>query len=225
MEDVDLERQTQGLLFEVSKAFEVFQQRQRVSAERGDGFNVFSLCGVDHYETMHSKILAEFLSPGGSHGQKAGFLKLFCDQFSSHDSIFRGEFVGEYTDAATVSTEVAGYVSGASIGRFDILIEDASTKSVMIIENKIFAVEQPEQLKRYSAWLNERKEKGWRTTLLFLTPDGRDGELEGDGYVRASYGRHIVQWLRQCQSLVRDVPHVRETIGQYAKHIENWVAD
>ena len=43
----------------------------------GEDFNVFRLCGVDHYETMHSKILAEFLNPQGSHGQRTLFLACF----------------------------------------------------------------------------------------------------------------------------------------------------
>lgn len=43
----------------------------------GIGFNVFHLCQVDHYETMHSRIIAEFLNPQGSHGMGDVFLSEF----------------------------------------------------------------------------------------------------------------------------------------------------
>ncbi|MBQ5443834.1 MAG: PD-(D/E)XK nuclease family protein [Erysipelotrichaceae bacterium] len=127
----------------------------------GAGFNVFRLCGVDHYETMHSKILAEFLNPKGSHGQGKLFLDLFCEMLG------RLGFDGSFSLNVSVSTEFTGYIKGESVGRFDILIEDSSTSSVCVIENKIFASEQPEQLKRYAAWLR-RERKGWNQHLIRL---------------------------------------------------------
>ena len=44
---------------------------------RGEQFNIFHACGVNHYETKHSAIIAEFLNPEGSHGQGDIYLKEF----------------------------------------------------------------------------------------------------------------------------------------------------
>lgn len=206
----------QALLSEINKQIMKHDVVRNEELNRGESFNVFSLCGVDHYETSHSKILAEFLSPNGCHGQKSNFLKLFCDELGKSNQ----RFEGEYSHETDVTTEVSGRISGVSIGRFDILLEDASTKSVMVVENKIFAGEQPQQLKRYMTWLKEREKIGWRTTLVFLTLDGRDGELKNSEYIRMSYKENILNWLRECQKLSVELPYIRETIGQYIKHIE-----
>jgi hypothetical protein len=45
----------------------------------GGRFNVFRLCGVDHYENVHSTILAELLNPKGTHGLKEKFLNKFIE--------------------------------------------------------------------------------------------------------------------------------------------------
>ena len=37
----------------------------------GSRFNIFSVCGVNHYENTHSAIIAEFLNPKGTHGLKS----------------------------------------------------------------------------------------------------------------------------------------------------------
>ena len=129
---------------------------------KGAGFNVFRLCGVNHYENMHSKILAEFLDPRGSHGQGTRFLACFQKLLEDNYG-----FNGVFSDKTIVQTEVTGYTDDDSVGRMDILIEDNSEKIVCIIENTIFAGEQPEQLDRYAAWLKSER-KGWKSILVFL---------------------------------------------------------
>ena len=46
---------------------------------KGEKFNIFRVCGVDHYETTHSAILAEFLNPKGGHGKETKYLHLFLN--------------------------------------------------------------------------------------------------------------------------------------------------
>ena len=36
----------------------------------GARFNMFRICGVNHYENTHSAIIKEFLDPNGSHSLK-----------------------------------------------------------------------------------------------------------------------------------------------------------
>ena len=194
--------------------------------ERGERFNVFSLCGVDHYEVWHSKILAEFLNPRGSHGQKGCFLGLFSKRFFFDEDCFSA--------ATTVSTEVTSYIKDLRIGRFDILMEDAQKRCVCIIENKIFAGEQPEQLSRYSDWLSIER-KGWKTFLVFLTLDGRkSATIEGEkSYIKLPYWKGndddcIASWIGECAKKVMELiekgqnglQHLHSTLEQYKIHIE-----
>lgn len=99
---------------------QILERRDEMIAN-GAGFNVFRLCSVDHYEVMHSKILAEFLNPQGSHGQ--GTLFLACFQKLLEDNY---GFNGVFSDKSIVQTEVTGYTEDDSVGRMDILNRSSS---------------------------------------------------------------------------------------------------
>ena len=180
-------------------------------------FNVFSLCGVDHYELWHSKIIAHFLSPQGAHGFGMKFLSAFALYFE----------LGEYSDNVIVRTEVSARTSDVNFGRFDILIEDYQTKTVCIIENKIFATEQSDQLKKYDEWLKRKETADWNTHLVFLTLDGRTPETLNDEnrYTRIAYSsdesecKCLSSWIDRCAEIAKEMPSVRETLCQYKKHI------
>ena len=213
----------QDLLKEVEKKRAEFDRIKWSSEVRGEKFNVFALCGVDHYETIHSKILAEFLSPKGSHGQKSAYLKLFARALGRAEN---RDFQDWFSDAAIVNTEVSSRIADVSVGRFDILIEDADQDTVCIIENKIFANEQPEQLERYKKWLDQNRAK--HKLLIYLTPDGRRGTTaKDDDYIRFAYLSNveneydIIRWLEQCQQWSTGLPFVREAFAQYRNHIIN----
>ena len=111
--------QDEKLLTSVNDVINKWSKDHKSKEIHGEAFNVFSLCGVDHYELWHSKILAEFLNPGGSHGQGTQFLQSFAEMFLS-GCVF--------SDDTSVSTEVTSYIKDLRIGRFDILIEDIAKK-------------------------------------------------------------------------------------------------
>ena len=70
------------------KAVNQIVQQAKVAKEesrlRGEQFNIFKVCGIDHYELQHSKIIAELLNPQGSHGQGCLYLKLFLETYRSN---------------------------------------------------------------------------------------------------------------------------------------------
>lgn len=173
----------------------------------GARFNMFQILGLSHYETMHSAILAAFLNPAGSHGLKESFLKIFLDivQIENFDA-----------NKASVKTEV----SVSDYGRIDILIE--SLGSAIIIENKIYAADQAEQLKRYNEYALHKYGEG-RYSIIYLTLDGKCASSDsGDGvnYKCVSYKETILKWLERCVSAAARFPLVRETINQYINHLK-----
>ncbi len=187
---------------------------------RGEQFNLFHTCGVNHYEVTHSAILAELLSPDGTHGQKDAYLKLFLDvvkgavdredEKTNVLSLFN-------TSAAEVRTE---YSIGN--GRIDILITDNVQRQAVIIENKIYAGDQYEQLKRYDTFAKETYGKG-KYIILYLTLFGEDAsEQSGEGvrYTNVSYDRDILEWINRCIARSVSMPLIRETLVQYANHIK-----
>lgn len=187
---------------------------------RGEQFNLFHTCGVNHYEVTHSAILAELLSPDGTHGQKDAYLKLFLDVVKG--AVDREDEKTNVlslfdTSAAEVRTEYS-----ISNGRIDILITDNVQRQAVIIENKIYAGDQYEQLKRYDTFAKETYGKG-KYIILYLTLFGEDAsEQSGEGvrYTNVSYDRDILEWINRCIARSVSMPLIRETLVQYANHIK-----
>lgn len=198
------------LLYKASLLAEKNKVAKEESRLRGEEFNVYKVCGVNHYETTHSAILAEWLNPKGSHGQKS----LFLDAFISN---VLPEFAQCFeTDDATVFTEYS-----TPEGRIDILITDAMGHAI-IIENKIYANEQDSQLIRYNAFA-EKKFGTNRYEILYLTLDGREASeqsCEGIEYTPISYESNILKWLEESCRMVCDKPFLRESILQYRNLIK-----
>lgn len=178
--------------------------------KKGNLFNVFRICKVDHYETLHSAILSEWLNPSGSHGQGHLFLSLFLHCV---DEAFALEFK---TETANVFTEYS-----TPEGRLDILIEDHAGKGI-IIENKIYAQDEEKQLQRYDSFANSKYKKN-RYRLFYLTLYGQDASDEsgkGVQYGRISYATTILHWLNDCVRESYDKPLIRESLIQYMNLIK-----
>lgn len=194
--------QIRHLLSEV----QIVVKKNREMLDRTEwNFNVFQLCGIGHYENWHSKILAEFLNPHGTHGLGDEFLRMFLAQQ-------RIDFV--VTPFCEVTTELS-----MSKGRMDIVIRDKEW--VVVIENKVYAGEQDDQLMRYWAWAKENYgEKNSR--LLYLTLNGKKSETaNGIPYMCVSYSEDLLKWISACVRIAAERPFVRETLRQYRNHIKN----
>lgn len=197
------------------------KQRRAEAFRRGECYNVFNVLGVDNMELSHSAFLAALLDPDGSHGMQDAFLKAFID------TIAHGGTKPELDTAhANVYTEYnIGNTTETTGGRIDILITDRSDTGsgkagghAIIIENKIWAPDQPNQLQRYDKYAcGTYSSDGY--LLLYLTLDGKEPTDQSKGaltnYRCISYRNDIIGWLRQCAQLAFDKPRVRETINQY----------
>lgn len=191
------------------------KQRRAEAFRRGECYNVFNVLGVDNMELSHSAFLAALLDPDGSHGMQDAFLKAFID------TIAHGGTKPELDTAhAKVYTEYnIGNITETTGGRIDILITDGTPSGhAIIIENKIWAADQPNQLQRYDKYAcGTYSSDGY--LLLYLTLDGKEPTDQSKGaltnYRCISYRSDIIDWLHKCAQLAFDKPLVRETINQY----------
>lgn len=196
------------LLNEISVINKKYEEFSRLS---GENFNVFRVLGVESYEVrMHSNLIAELLNPNGSHGQNDVFLKLFCEEIKPLQQEFNTK-----TAKVIVEKHIAK-VSETEGGRVDILVTDTNGKYI-IIENKIYAGDQENQLIRYKNFGEKNIAK-----LLYLTLDGSvasDFSAKGlkvdEDYFAISYKTEIINWLEKCRKEVAILPVLRETITQY----------
>lgn len=207
-------------------------ERKKITAE---DFNIFNILGISHMEvSTHSRFISNLLDPCGSHYQGNIFLELFMRKIGIEDF--------NYADA---SIEVEK--SENKYGRFDIFITDDKNWTI-IIENKIHAELQEEQLGRYIEYLKETS-KTKNKKLLYLTlanefdNDSHCNEdyspgigisqrekdfLKSQGvntvediklYKHITYSNDILDWLIDAQKEAISLPRIREVIEQYIQII------
>ena len=215
--------------FEVEQQqFSQFQQRflpfdrrlQALRQEETPFFNIFDILNIRHYETkVHTPFLCHLLDPDASHEQGALFL----------DSFFRNVLNLPFTHDTLSHYKVREELLTDSLGRLDIFmgfIHDDRPKAI-VIENKIYAADQEQQLTRYHHYLTDvlslAPEDYW---LFYLTPKGTSpttnaisaalaDQLRQSGCLSTiSYHQHITNWLNDCYPRVSS-PRVRHTLYQY----------
>lgn len=217
------------LLQKVQHLIALDKQRKEEARKRGEKYNIFSVLGLETSEVQtHSAFLASLLNPDGNHGVGSAFLDAFVKEMNLED-----------LQLDTTNSQVkVEHVTGD--GRIDILIFDNNKKAI-IVENKIYAGDQPEQLKRYDDYAKQQFTNGYR--LLYLTLDGhkpsKDStkDLKDNQYLRLAYnndlnivnkdsldnniiGRDVLHWLEECVKIAYNKPLVRETIIQYQSLIK-----
>jgi hypothetical protein len=192
------------LLTQISNINKKYEEIYKFSGEK---FNIFNLLNLSADEISHSKIIATLLNPKGMHEKGNKFIELFLDCIEIND--FSIENIHTETE------KFIGHISEdySTGGRIDIVLTNDKNQQILI-ENKIYANDQWNQLSRY----NEYNPKAH---LLYLTlfgnepgenSTGKKGEFE---YIKISYKEHILKWLELCKIESIDNPLLRETITQY----------
>jgi hypothetical protein len=168
---------------------------QQASKER---FNVFDCLTRHHLEELHSNFLSYLLNPKESHDCGAGFLRSFLKGLSVNQEL--GQVLSAIPDKefelAHVERErfIAKDINDEGYGFIDIFIEMPSIN--IVIENKIFAHEQKDQIARYFGYCEKLQKKN---VILYLTLFGdKSRQANGVTYYCVSYKNDIAGWLEEC---------------------------
>ncbi len=174
--------------------------------EERRAFNVFAMLRPEDDEVnLHSRFLFEVLNPRGTHGMGTTFLERFLAQAGLEDFD---------VTTATVQREYQN---------IDIFIANRVRQAV-ILENKINAEDQPQQLQRY--YKAVRKEGYKNVKVLYLTLYGNApsadsaGNLDEEILTLLSYADDVRDWLAACIEVAAPYPTVRETLQQYQWLVE-----
>lgn len=212
----------QSLLDQVKATYDHMVNANLRSVKAGEQFNVFNVLGLWSEEVrLHSAMIAELLNPAGSHGCSDSFLKLFIDNVLKLP-------VSEYTTLAKAIVDTEYHIgqinsNGQEGGRIDVRV-DLRVYQIpsLIIENKIYASDQENQLLRYYNYCKkEYASKGFRFQIVYLTLDGNcpsefsTGRNSDISPLCISYYRDIIPWLKQCAQIAFDKPKIREILIQY----------
>lgn len=201
----------------LTKATDIIIQYENNLLSEGNLFNIFSILNLSSKEVrLHSSFIAELINPKGTHGFQMKFLELFILELKKHIPVDKINTI-DLKKIQTKSEKYIGQINKDKTrgGRIDIHLEDNRNNRI-IIENKIFAGDEENQLLRY---YNYDK----NALLLYLTLNGDSaniwstkGELIKDkDYFCLSYREFIVKWLRECILHSSNIPKVSETINQY----------
>ena len=201
----------------------IINNYKKIAYHSGDNYNIFKVLNIESNEVkLHSAFIADLLNPKGSHGFKSSFLQLFLARLKITDF--------DYPSATIKVEQYLGKVTDINGGRIDIDIKDKNGYHI-IIENKIYARDQENQLIRY---FNYGKDRCKKFKLYYLTLEGEmpDEEescsdskynikLEHDSdYFRLSYRTDIKDWMENCREKATNKPLLREAISHYINLIK-----
>ena len=187
---------------------------QKEREESGVYYNVFDVLGLTTSEvSLHSSLIASLLRPD-KHGAGRKFLSAFLRMPALN-------LPDGFLDLEKVSVEQEKFIgpkTPTTGGRIDLFVTDGTNH--IIIENKIYAGDQENQLLRYHNYKPDGK-----LVYLSLTEDDKPSESSLGGLAPElvaciSYKYDILQWLKECVQISANLPYIRETINQYIKTIQ-----
>ncbi len=179
-------------------------------------FDLFKVMGVSTKELVHSNIIAALLNEHESHGLGAEL---------------RDAYVASLSTCRCSTSPVPPHILESTVGQrakisrelaqIDIVLDFHDLRLVVAIENKIWAKDQQDQIRRYQKTLRELYPHHTHHALVYLTPTGRDSPtIDKDSSLPVyyqSYGQ-LAELLRQHQS--RANPAASSFIEQMVSHIE-----
>ena len=200
--------------------------RQRAMGKHD--YNIFTLFhGFSDEVNLHSNFIASLLDPNGDHYKGDLFLKLFLEMCGIDDFSID-------TSRATVFKEFK---------HIDIYISDG--KKHIILENKVYAKDQPTQIARYIETIQNKgaeecdRVKDEDIYVLYLHPDGelpKENSLGGyklsqdkTKLVKGSsiikfkvirYDKEILEWIDKCKNEVSNITDLNVFLSQYKDVIE-----
>lgn len=158
------------LLDDFSAMKQEYYSWNRENAER---YNIFHILNIRHGETKtHTPYLINLLNPKASHAQGLLFFNLFINAIAPEDKkhLYKDLKVSNIRVKEEKSTED---------GRLDIFIESFGVKErfVIVIENKINAGDQNEQLSRYYSHCKKMGFTDDNILLIYLTKCGKEATI------------------------------------------------
>ena len=197
---------------------EAYEKSKDYLYEDSSRFNLLSIIEKDRDEAhIHSKVLYNLLSQNWGKIDKETFLTLFLKEIGIEDEII-------YNEKWEISREKVFDLDTIK-GRLDFEIK--SKDYIYIIEMKIDAGDQPEQLMRYQKFAKEQHKK---YKIFYLTLDGHNASKKSVGeedseeikkveYTNISFKEEILNWLEKCLDLVKGKENKSTCINQYIASI------
>lgn len=197
------------------------RSEERLKAQHGR-FNVFTTLLKAHDEVrLHTRFIHELLNPEGTHDCGDLFLKLFFETLKENQALKHDNSRSEepWADYFEQSFWVGKEVSKEQ-GQLDLLLE--SDSHLLVIENKVWAREQEDQVSRYIEYTESQPFK--KSQVIYLTLDGKQAATHHDkDYLRISYREHIMAWLERCLQVTDGIAPINQVLIQYQNVVKQLI--
>ena len=217
-------------LFEQIKQFKKEQEKQK---QRGlNNYNILTTVLKEHDEVrLHSRMIASFLDPSGEHYQSTLFLDKFLEILNVSNFKIDSKNCSVYREYKNI----------------DIYITDGHKH--IILENKVYATDQPKQIKRYIEEITKKENKNLKLNdvlVIYLSLDRIEPSSDSlndlsieNGIIKEEtkeislfksihYKNEILDWLEKCKYEVQNITNLNEVFRQYidvVKMINNQYED
>ena len=198
-------------------------------------FNIFDCLTKHHLEQLHTNFICYLLNVKKEHDCGDLFLNAFIDCIKEDDLEIRECIKSVNLKTSKTQTFSPFFIGQANensefSGSIDIFLKIPTTDPLVpflniVIENKIWAIEQSTQIKRYTSYCEDLQRKNNEKYLvLYLTLDGKESQESGGmTYHCISYKSTIIKWISNILKQVDNYPLVHSGILFYKKMIENKV--
>ena len=210
----------------LKQAIIVIEETARRNKLTAASYNVFEVLDRLRDENKgHSGFISHLLDPKASHSQGPLYLEKFLS------ALFPDRNFDINCDWKVITEKSVSDKSGSDklYGRIDIWLE--GPRSIIVIENKIEAGDQPRQLERYIDYVKQEA-NGKDIYVIYLTPNASppsdnslgvyaNGKLEIEDliYLNIGYYPEIYEWIEDCYKASAPLPEIRETLSHYKKTI------
>ena len=211
METKENEKSAEGVvssLLKISGEIDKLEHAREVHLKATHGrFNLFTtLLGAHDEVRLHTRYLTHLLDPKGSHDCGRLFLDAFLEVVSLTENL-NGQ------DCLFVRKE---HGTGG-LGNIDIYLEFKN--AILVIENKIYAEDQQEQLQRYAEYAKSKKKDA--VYIFYLTLRGHSpsensrGTLDENEVSLISYEKEVLGWLEKCLQETYSFININQALQQY----------
>lgn len=229
-EVIEMSNNVQDIKELIQKFTPFLEQIKEEERRETPHYNIFKVLKIEYLEaSVHTPFLADLLNPRGNHSQG----ELFLDAFFRIIADKKLAFLNIDYNNIQIKNEYF-----TTKGIIDILIlnndVDSTNRFVVIIENKIFASDQEDQLKRYYDYaLNDLKLSEEQIKIIYLKPSKgipSSRSLSEDDFhylvdrgilKLLGYNPDILHMLFTCNKKVVS-EKLRQTIFQYIEVIKEF---
>ena len=167
------------------------------------GVNFFEISGIISKEIKHSKVLAWLFDANGNHGMSDNIIRKFLQRVIADNVCEIND--DNITDVIDISLmDFSSFTVKTEYRNIDILLVSERERTVIVIENKIYAGERTDgsdggQLKKYSDII-ACEYSGYRKMFVFLT---REGDAPSD----------FRNWYSADYSMIADI--AEQVLSEY----------